>query len=330
MLPRHHGLYKKLQAAVLETRVVAQRLGEQSSARPTKQRGFGTGSWEWCLGALEVLCHHGVWKWELLPPRLQEAMCLDEGEADEVGGGEEEEEEEEEEDSDGDGSPASRRGSLTSARAKGDDGTGGDSEAGARARAALEAEAARAAEAAARKRQEREARARRASMAVTAAGGGRGHTDDLDPGEGDTEGGGATLGQRQAGGGCLTPLAYRGAAELAARRWRVTAARLRPAATGGAPAPVIETLLVAEAALPRHEALLASKTESRQLKTEVAAKVAVPRVLVRLAVGGDPRGTEEMALEMAEERRKRGEAELPWAAFRDVGTDLKRQAWALQ
>jgi hypothetical protein len=105
---------------------------------------------------------------------------------------------------------------------------------------------------------------------------------------------------------------------------------LRPAATGNNVAPVIETILVAEAALPRYEALLASKAESRQLKAEVAAKVAVPRVLVRLAAGGDPRGTEKAALEMAEERRKRGEAELPWGAFRDVGADLRRQVWALQ
>jgi len=50
---------------------VREALATHASTQPAKQRGFGTGSWEWCLGALEALCQRGLCFRDKLPMRLQ-------------------------------------------------------------------------------------------------------------------------------------------------------------------------------------------------------------------------------------------------------------------
>ena len=51
---------------------------------------------------------------------------------------------------------------------------------------------------------------------------------------------------------------------------------------------------------------------------QVANKAAFERILIRLAADGDPTGGMREALELSEERRRKGESELPWEAFREV------------
>jgi len=142
-------------------------------------------------------------------------------------------------------------------------------------------QATHAAESAARKRHEKEARAKRANLAETA------RQDTLhslmaeagavlaEPGDAATAT--AALAALSRGSAETTPTRALRAPPMPRREsstfgfglWSTTRQMVRAAAAVDKAAPCIETVLIANMALPLHEAALASKAESRALKQEV-------------------------------------------------------------